>query len=158
MEIGFFTFIADDRRRPHLNECMPQTRLNNSGTLYGISPKLRISVLLADATCSGVPFTVNDMPINTKSNTAVIKKCLPFIFVCVCTALKEVVQECLLVRWLRGNLKSNWSFIEWNVPFYPFFFSASADNSRVIIRTFMWLIVGGVHLRDSKILCLNGCN
>ena len=42
---------------------------------------------------------------------------------------------------------------------FPFirFFSASADNSRVIIRTFMWLIVGGVHLRDSKILCLNGC-
>lgn len=95
MEIGFFTLITDDRRRPHLNECMPQTRLNNSGVLYGISTKLRISVLLVDATCSGEPFTINGMPINAKSNTAVIKKCLLFIFVCMGTVLKLVVQECL---------------------------------------------------------------
>jgi len=77
-----FTLIADDRRRPHLNECMPQTRLNNSGLSYGIS------VLLIDTPCSGVPFTVKAMPINTKSNTAVINKFLLFIFVCKCTVLK----------------------------------------------------------------------
>jgi len=59
---------------------------------------------------------------------------------------------------LQCNLKSNWTLTEWNVPFYPFFFSASADNSRVIIGAFMWLTVGGVHHRGSKILCLNGGN
>lgn len=157
--VFFFTLISDDRRRPHLNECIPHTRLNNSGVLGEISAKLRSSVLLAAVSCSGVPFTVNDMPINTKSNIVTITKCLPFIFVNMCTVLKLVVQE-RLVRRLRCDLESNWSFIERTVPFYSFSSasSASADNSRVIIGAFMCLTVGGVPIRDSKVPCLNGGN
>lgn len=154
--VFFFTLISDDRRRPHLNECIPHTRLNNSGVLGEISAKLRSSVLLAAVSCSGVPFTVNDMPINTNSNILTKNKCLPFIFVNMCTVLKSVVQERLVWR-LRCDLESNWSFIERNVPFYSFS-SASADNSRVIIGAFMCLTVGGVPIRGSKVPCLNGGN
>lgn len=119
----FFTLITDDRRlAPHFHECMPQTRLYNSGVLCGISAELRISVSLATVTCSGVPFTVNDMAINTKSKIAGINKCLPFIFASMCmTLVLSLSSKCALLDDCGAILRANGALLNEMFLFISFF-------------------------------------